>query len=112
MFTVYSQTMTEDFKADAVPLLEWKFNIPNGNTAEMIVSDPLLDTFSAAQERAKSEFLKNSYRLREVKFSTYRTDFSLNDTINIEGLPYLVKSLTTSIDKTMIKTTVRAIRYE
>lgn len=112
MFTVFSQAMTEDYKADAVPLSEWKFQINNGNTGEVIISDPLLDTFGAATERATSEFLKSSYRLREVKFSTYRTDLSLNDTINIVGLPYLVKSISTIINSKEIKTTVRCLRYE
>jgi len=112
MYEVTSQTITEDFKAVSVPPIEWKFQISNGNTGEMVVSDPLLDTIEAATERAKSEFLNNSYKLKEVRFSTYRTDFTKNQVINIEGLPYLVKSIGTQIDATTIKTTIRAVRYE
>ena len=112
MYEVISQTISEDNKALEVPLEEWKFNISNGNTGEITISDPLLDTYALALERAKSEFLKQSYRIREVKFSTHRTDFTKNMTINIGGLPYLVKALNTTITSSTIKTTIRAIRYE
>ena len=112
MYTVSSQTITEDYKAEETPLSEWKFQIDNGNVGEKTISDVLLDTEALAQERAKSEFLKNSYKLNEVTFSTYRTDFAKNDTINVYGIPYLVKSITTSIDKVAIKTKIKAIRYD
>ena len=112
MYQVISQTITEDYKDSEVALEEWKFNITNGNTGEVTIIDPLLDTYALALERAKSEFLKKSYRLKEVKFNTYRTDFTKNMTINVRGLPYLVKSITTTIDKTTLKTTIKGVRYE
>lgn len=112
MFQIQSQTITEDLKASTVPVLEWKFQIANGNTGETKISDPLLDTEARAEERAKSEFLKSSYRLKEITFATYRTDLTKNMIINVLGIPYLVKSLTTTITQISIKTNIRAIRYE
>ena len=112
MYEVTSETITEDYKAAEVPLNEWKFNITNGNTGTVIISDPLLDTVAAATERAKSEFLKNSYKVREIRFTTYRTDFTKNMTINVKGLPYLVKGITTAVDSKSVKTNIRAVRYE
>ncbi len=112
MYKVSSQTITEDYKASSVPLQEWKFQIENGNTGEAIISDQLLDTETLATERAKSEFLKSSYKLKEIRFSTYRTDIVLNMVINIYGSPYLVKSVVTPIDPVSIRTSVRAVRYE
>ena len=112
MYEVKSSTMSEEYKANEVPLKEWKFRISNGNTAEMIISDQLLDTINSATERAKSEFLKNSYKLREVRFSTHLTNFTKNMVINIQGLPYLVKSIGTVVNMKSMKITVRAIRYE
>lgn len=112
MYEVASQTVTEDYKASEVPLEEWKFNITNGNTGEVTISDPLLDVYGAAEERALSEFLKNSYRIREITFTTYRTDFTKNMVINVQGLPYLVKNITTIVDRKTIKTKIKGIRYE
>jgi len=112
MYEVNSQTITEDYKAEATPLVEWKFQIENGNTGELTKSDPLLDTESLAQERALSEFLKNSYKINEIRFSTHETFMTKNMVINVYGIPYLVKSLTTLITSKSIKTEVRAIRYE
>ena len=112
MYSVSSSTITEDSKANEVPLQEWLFQISNGNTGKLVISDPLLDTTASATERAKSEFLKNSYKVRSVTFSTYRTDIEKNMTINVRGLPYLVKSIGTSINQTSIKTLIKAIRYE
>ena len=112
MYEVISQTISEDFKAENTPLSEWKFQIDNGNIGEMMISDPLIDSEAIAAERAKSEFLQNSYKLNEVTFETHLTDFAKNDTINIYGIPYLVKAITTTVDKTMIKTKVKAVRYD
>ena len=112
MYEVASDTISEDYKASEVPLAEWKFQITNGNDGAIIISDPLLDTVEAATERANSEFLKNSYKTREIRFATYRTDFTKNQTINVQGLPYLIKGITTQINDKSIKTTIRAVRYE
>ena len=112
MYEATSQTISEDYKAENTPSEEWKFQIDNGNTGEMTISDALLETEALAEERAKSEFLKNSYKLQEIRFGTYRTDLYKNQTINVKGLPYLVKSVSTAINKTSIKTGIRAVRYE
>jgi len=112
MFQITSQTITEDTKAELVPLIEWKFQISNGNTGEVVISDPLLDSYDRALERANSEFLKSSYKMREVRFGTHKTDFTKNEIINVRALPYLVKSISSAIDKVSVKTTIRGIRYE
>ena len=112
MFTVDSETMTAEGKAGEVPVKKWKFQISNGNTGKVIISDPLLDSEARAEERAKSEFLRRSYAIKEVTFNTYRTDFEKNMIINIMGLPYIVKSIRTAIDSVSVKTNIRAIRYE
>lgn len=111
MYTVTSQTISEDYKAESTPLGEWKFQIENGNTGEMNISDPLLDSEALAQERAKSEFLKNSYKLNEVRFATHRTDLIKNQTISVYGLPYLVKSISTVVTALSVRANIRAVRY-
>ena len=112
MYNVSSQTITDDYKVEETPLTEWKFQIDNGNVGEKTISDVLLETEALAEERAQSEFLKNSYKLNEVTFSTYLTNIVLNQVINIYGVPYIVKSLNTRVDEVSIKTKIRAIRYE
>ena len=112
MFQVNSYTISEEQKSQGVNSIEHKFQIDNGNTGAIIISDPLLDNFAVAQERAKSEFLKQSYAIGETRFSTYRTDLILNQVIMVKGVNYLIKSLSTITSKTAIKTNVRAVRYE
>ncbi len=112
MYEVNSQTVSKEYKAETVPLKEWKFQISNGNTGEMTISDVLLDTEALARERAMSEFLKNAYRNSEIRFSTYRTDFVKNMTISVYGIPYLIKSMTTTEAFPSLKTQIRAIRYD
>jgi len=89
----------------------WSFQILNGNTGEMSISDPLIDSESIAEERAMSEFLKNAYAVHDISFSTYRTDLALNDVVNIASIPYLIKGISTSIDGTSMVSTIRARRY-
>lgn len=112
MYTITSSTMTGDYKQEEVPALEWKFNITNGNEGELTISDVLLDTEALATERALSEFLKNSYKTNEIRFTTHLTTFTLNMLINVYGILYIVKSIGTVINELSIKTQVRAIRYE
>lgn len=111
MFSAFSQTVNENYKAENTIPYEKRFQIANGNTEELTISDPLLDYDEAAEERAKSEFLKNSYELREVRFKTYRTDFFINQTIRVGGLPYLVKGIAIGIDSKKITSSIRAVRY-
>lgn len=112
MYEITSQTITENYKAENVPVKEWKFQITNGNSGEMTISDPLIENEAIAKERAKSEFLKNSYKLNEISFSTHRTDIVKNMTISIYGVPYIVKSITTMVDAVSIKTKIKAVRYD
>jgi len=90
----------------------YRFELPTGNSGVLTVSDELLDTESRAEERALSEFLKNSYSHNNIVFHTYRTDLKLNNVINVKGLPYLVKSLTTTIGAAKLVVTVGAKRYD
>lgn len=92
---------------------KWDF-LFNGNNSGIntVIVEELLDSKDRASERAKSEFLKNSYAKREISFSTIRTDLQLNEVINVKGLPYIIKNLTTKCDVTKIVVQVKAIRYE
>lgn len=112
MYEVNSQTITENQKAETVPAKEWKFQITNGNTGEKTIVDPLIETEVIANERAKSEFLKNSYKLNEISFSTYRTDLAKNMEISVYGMTYLVKSISATTNAVSIKTRIRAVRYD
>ena len=112
MYSAGSQTITEDGKAVKVPLLQWSFTIANGNKGNMNVSNTLIDTEAIAKERAMSEFLKHSYKLREINLNTYRTDFKKNDVVKVRGLNYLVKGITTTVTSVAMVTTLRMVRYE
>jgi len=90
----------------------WKYQLDNGNTGKMVISDPLLDTEPRARERAMSEFLKNGYALIVISFKTYRTDLVLDETINVGGVLYLIKRMSYNIDAIKIVTTIKAVRYE
>ncbi len=92
--------------------LLWQFEIRNGNEGVMSITDPLLDTEARAEERAMSEFLKNSFAHNPVNFSTYVTTHILNKIIKVGGLNYLVKGLTISIDKVKVVVKVQGVRYD
>ncbi len=92
--------------------LIWSFDISNGNTGVMSISSPLLNTEERAEEAAMSAFLKNSFALNPVNFSTWVTEHFLNKVIKVGGLNYLVKSITTTGDDTKIVTTIIGERYD
>jgi hypothetical protein len=111
MYEIESQTITEGYKQSNVPVRRWNFQINNGNTGETNISDPLLDTEERAEERAKSEFLKNSYSLHEIRFKTYITNLKLNQIVRIKGVPYIIKNIDITVDN-QHKADIRAVRYE
>lgn len=112
MFTATSQTASEGYKAENVPRFERRYHLTTGNTGEMTISDPLLDTDAAAEQRARSEFLKNGYSLSEVSFKTHLGDFSVNQLIEVGGKRYLVKDITVSQGSVVQETSIRAVRYD
>lgn len=101
-----------DSTASAGEVIEFEFVLENGMDGVISVSDELLDTQESAEERAKSEFLQNSYKKKEVQFDTYRTDLEKNDIIIVEGLKFIIKNIQVIIDKVAMVSTIRAIRYE
>ncbi len=90
----------------------WTYEIEKDNSGIVNINDPLLNTDASTKERAMSEFLKNAYVPKVITFGTYLIDLKINDVINVRGLPYLVKSLVTSLIGNVVTTTVRAQRYE
>jgi hypothetical protein len=78
----------------------------------MNVTDPLLDTLAVSTERAKSEFLRNSYTANEVSFIIDKSDLALNDEIIIEGTVYLVKGISININSLRSLCNVTARRYD
>lgn len=112
MFTATSTTVTEADLYEAKGNVTWEFSMDNGSTGIITVSDPLLDTEAAATERAKSEFLKNGYKHRDISFSTHRDDLVLNDVIIVKGLPYLVKSIDAADNSVSTLFKIKAKRYE
>ncbi len=92
--------------------LIWKFDIRNNNTGVMNISSPLLNTKEKAEEAAMAAFLKNSFAINPVDFSTWVTDYYLNKVIKVGGLNYLIKSITTAGDDTKIVTAISGERYD
>ncbi len=90
----------------------WRFEVNNGNSGEMSVQDPLLDTEDRSRERAMSEILKNGYANNSFQFRTYRTDLVINQIVNIYGVPYLVKNIATAIDDTKMVSSITVKRYD
>ena len=90
----------------------WGFEILNGNVSQMSIEDPLLDTQPRAQERAMSEFLKNAYAQILVTVTTHITTINLNDIVNVAGVPYLVKTISTTSDSVKTKVVLGFKRYE
>ena len=111
---MYTATSSSKNTTDKRKLSRSRNFVFNGDeTGETsFIKEDLLDNDLAAEERAKSEFLKNAYGNRYVNFSTFRNDFDINDVINIAGLPYLVKHIQTKIDMTSIINIVKGVRYE
>ncbi len=89
----------------------YTFEIDRDLTGTLKIRDELLNTEDRAKERAMSEMLNNSYIKKVISFKTYLTDISINDTINIKGQPFLVKSISASVDKS-IELDIGAIRYD
>lgn len=112
MYELNSQTVSDTEKGIDVTPMEWKFQIENGNTGELTISDVMLDTEALAIERSNSEFLKNSYEEKEIFISTYRTDLTKNMIINVYGLPYIVKTISTVVTPISIISNIKAIRYD
>jgi len=92
--------------------LIWKFDIQNNNTGVMNISSPLLNTKEKAEEAAMAAFLKNSFAINPINFSTWVTDHYLNKVIKVGGLNYLIKSITTAGDDTKIVTAISGERYD
>ncbi len=90
----------------------WTYEIEKPNTGIININDALLKTDASTEERARSEFLKNAYIPKEVSFETYLVDLNVNDVINLGGLPYLIKNITMIFQANILKSTIRAIRYE
>jgi len=92
--------------------LIWSFDINNGNTGVMNISSELLNTKERAEEAAMSAFLKNSFAVNPVDFSTWATNHFLNKVIKVGGLSYIIKSITTAGDDTEIVATISGDRYD
>ena len=92
--------------------LLWKFEINNGNVGVMKITDALLYTEERAEERAMSEFLRNSFAKNPVNFSTYVTYHFLNKTIKVGGLNYTIDTITTTGDEKKIVATIGGKRYD
>jgi hypothetical protein len=90
----------------------WLFEIDKDNTGTIKISEPLLSDEYIAEERARAEFLINSYASIDIEFKTYRSDIELNDILNIQGLPYLVKGISARVDKEKIVFGYLCRRYE
>jgi hypothetical protein len=90
----------------------WLFEIDKDNSGTIKISEPLLSDRYKAEERARAEFLINSYASIDIEFKTYRSDIGLNDILNINGLPYLVKGISASVDKEKIIFGYLCRRYE
>lgn len=105
-------TTTSITQNETISLEQWQFDLANGNEGKAIISDILLNTQAIAEERARSEFLQRGYRLKTISFNTHRTDFALNDVINILGMPYLIKNIQVSINSISMISTIKGVRYE
>jgi len=92
--------------------LIWSFDIQNNNEGIMNISSPLLNTEERAEEAAMAAFLKNSFSINPVNFSTWVTGHFLNKVIKVGGLNYIVKSITTAGDDTEIVATISGERYD
>lgn len=112
MLKATSQTIDAAYRAKSSAAKSWRFKLIGGNTGEDTIQDPLLETQEAALERAKSEFIKNGHRQREVSFRTFRTDMAQNSVISVRGLPYIVKTQSIAGDKVKVVSTITAVRYE
>lgn len=92
--------------------VEFEFIRETGYSGSMSISDELLDTEARAKVRAESEFLRNSYRKKEVVFKTHLTNLNINDVIEVDGLPYLVKRVGILINQKSIVCEILGVRYE
>jgi len=99
----------ENVKEDGIV---FQFDINNGNTGVMNISNVLLDSHDKAEEASMAAFLHNSFAINPVDFSTYITNHFLNKVIKVGGLNYLIKSIDTSGNDTLISVNIRGERYD
>ena len=108
-----SSTMSDEELADeGGDGFSFVFELGTGNIGIKTITELLLNTEAKAYERARSEFLKNGYRKNIIAFRTWRTDFSLNQIIFVEGLRYKITKLSIKSDVKSTITSVTGARYE
>ena len=91
---------------------EYVFVLDGGKSGTMTIVDESLSDQTAAELRARSEFLDNGYKKRFISFSTYNTSLSVNDIIMVNGLKYKIVELTYDADNISSTVSVRGVRYE
>ncbi len=92
--------------------LSWEFDLNNTNTARMTIINELLDTKERAEERAMSGFLKNAFAQNTISFRTSITSLVLNQVIRVEGLNYIIKSISPMINDRSMIVSIQAVRYD
>lgn len=90
----------------------FNFQLENGESGELVITDIFLDNYDIAEQRALSEFLKKGYNERTCSFKTHLTNLYLNETINLDGVKFLIKGIHIKIDAVKMILSVRGIRYE
>ena len=87
------------------------------------ISEPLITDDTVATLRVKAEFLEYGYDKQEVDFTTYFTPLKINSIIkiyapnyripkNLEKDRFIVKKVTHTFKDGIIKTKLKAIRYD
>lgn len=87
------------------------YEIANNKDGEIKIQEELLDTDERASARANAEFLEGAYSKATCQFSTFMTDFEVNDIVEVEGLSYRIIDIQIRWDEKEIYSEVSGVRY-
>jgi len=113
---------SQQIQENQTPLYSGVFEIDRKGESKEI-NDSLIANETIATLRATSEFLEYGYDKQEVEFSTYFAPLKINDIIEVYAPTYriprdltktkfIVKKITHYFKDGVIKTKIKAVRYD
>ncbi len=110
-YTYSTTTTTREVAKNAQ--LERVFEYPSGaGVKSLTITDELLTTEGATQERAEAELLNFAHRHTSIEFETYYRSVEVGDDISIDSTLYKVVGVQIKIKGAEASTQIKAKRWD